>query len=205
MKEVARERREQRKTKLKDADTECEKARGANGVSSPSERPVVQLSRDDVQSLPPARGKGVLYVSDRSEIDFCFTDYLSKTQADKRRLASLYNTQIGSAMFPMEFHLAYNPPMQLSTLDSSFTDDVMFQSLFYAKAVCWTLAEGKRNSIRITAQMSKTIWLINRLLEGGMGLADGMLGAVCHLAMGEVSTVVLVRNETQPLMLERLA
>ena len=196
MKEVARKRREQRKTKLKDADAECEKAKGANEMSSPSERPVERLSGDDVVSVPPARGKGVLYVSDRSEIDFCFTDYLSKTQADRRRLASLYSTHIGSAMFPMEFHLAYNPPMQLSALDSSITDDAMFQSLFYAKAVCSTLAEGNRNSIHITAQMSRTIWLINRLLDGGMCLADGMLGAVCNLAMGEVSTMVLVRNET---------
>ena len=90
--------------------------------------------------------------------------------------------------------------MQLSSLDSSFTNDVVFHSLFYAAAVCSTLAEGKRSSSEVTAQMGMTIWSINRLLQGDMGIAGGMLGAVCHLAMGEVSSRALVPNEIRVLI-----
>ena len=203
MKEVARERREQKKTKLKDVDTKREEARGTNEASFSSEWPTERLSRDDVVSAPPRRGYSVPCDLIRPEIDHCFMDYLSKIQAKTRRLASLYFPQVGSAMFPMEFHLAYNPPMQLRTLDSSFTDDVIIQSLSYAAAVCTTLAEGKRYSSDIAAQMSLTIGMINSLLDGEMGLNDGMLGAVSHLAMGEVSGANHERNKTRPLILER--
>ena len=202
MKEVARERREQRKTRLKDVDIKREKARGTNEPSLPSERPTERPSGDHVISLPPEQGYSVPYALLRPEIDYCFMDYLSQIQAKTRRLASLYFPQIGSAIFPMEFHLAYNPPMQLWTLDSTFTDDVVIQSMSYTAAVCTTLAEGKRYSSDIAAQMSLTIGMINRLLEGGMGLADGMLGAVTHLAMGEVSGANFLRNKTRPLILE---
>ena len=200
MKEVARERREQKKTKLKDVDTKREEDRGTNEASFSSERPTERLSRDDVVSVPPTRGYSVPCDLIRPEIDHCFMDYLSQIQAKTRRLASLYFPQVGSAIFPMEFHLAYNPPMQLRTLDSSFTDDVVIQSLSYAAAVCTTLAEGKRYSSDIAAQMSLTIGMINSLLDGEMGLNDGMLGAVSHLAMGEVSGANHERNKTRPLI-----
>ena len=203
MKEVARERREQKKTKLKEVDTAGEKARGPNEAFFSSKRLTERLSGDEVVSVPPRRGSSVPCDLIRPEIDYCFMDYLSKNQAKTRRLASLYFPQVGSAMFPMEFHLAYNPPMQLRTLDSSFTDDVVVQSLSYAAAVCTTLAEGKRYSRDIAAQMSLTIGMINSLLDGEMGLNDGMLGAVSHLAMGEVSGANPERNMTRPLILER--
>lgn len=45
--------------------------------------------------------------------------------------------------------------------------------------------------------------MINSLLDGEMGLNDGMLGAVSHLAMGEVSGANPGRNKTRPLILER--
>ena len=93
--------------------------------------------------------------------------------------------------------------MQLSSFDSSFVDNVVIQSLSYAAAVCSTLAKGKRNRSDITAQMNKTIRFINRRLEGERGVADGVLGAVIHQAMGEVSCFVLVTNEAWPLNLKR--
>lgn len=200
MKEVARERREQKKAKFNDASAKCEEIGEANERSCQSERPADQAPGDDVISGSPARDQRVPCALIRPDIDYCFTAYLSEIQANIRRLASVYLTQVGSAVFPIEFHLAYDPPMQLSSLDSSFTDDVVFQSLFYAAAVCSTLAEGKRNSIEVTAQMGMTIWSINRLLQGDMGIADGMLGAVCHLAMGEVSSRALVPNEIRALI-----
>lgn len=200
MKEVARQRREQKKAKLNDANAKCEEIGGANERSPQSERPGDRAPGDDVISGSSARDQRVPCALIRPEIDYCFTDYLSEIQAKTRRLASVYLTQVGSPVFPIEFHLAYNPPMQLSSLDSSFTNDVVFRSLFYAAAVCSTLAEGKRNSSEVTAQMDMTIWSINQLLQEGMGTVDGMLGAVCHLAMGEVSSRALVPYEILPLI-----
>lgn len=191
MKEVARERREQKKTKLNDANAKCEEKGVANENACRLERPI---------SGSPARDQRVSCALIRPQIDYCFTDYLSAIKANIRRLASVYLTQVGSAVFPIEFHLAYNPPLQLSSLDPSFTNDVVFQSLSYAAAVCSTLAEGKRDSSEVTTQMGMTIWSINRLLEGDSGIADGMLGAVCHLAMGEVSSRALVPYEIRPLI-----
>ena len=203
MKAVARERREQKKTSLKGAMTTREKAREANEVSLPSQRPIEGLSRETVNTVPLARDQEAPYALLGLEFDYCFTDYLSKLQANRHRLETLYFAQLGSAMFPMEFHLAYNPPMQLSSFDSSFVDNVVIQSLSYAAAVCSTLAKGKRNSSDITVQVNKTIRFINRLLEEERGVADGMLGAVIHLAMGEVSCFVHVMNDALLLNLKR--
>ena len=203
MKAVARERREQKKTSLKGTTTTREKAREANEVSLPSQQPMERLSRETVNTVPLARDQEAPYALPGLKFDYYFTDYLSKLQANRYRLETLYFTQLGSAMFPMEFHLAYNPPMQLLSFDSSFVDNVVIQSLSYAAAVCSTLAKGKRNSSDITAEMNKTIRFINRLLEEEKGVADGMLGAVIHLAMGEVSYFVLVTNYALPLNLKR--
>lgn len=199
MKEVARERREQKNAKLNYANAKCEETGGANQRSCQSERPADRTPGDDVISGSPARDQGVPCALIRPEFDYCFTNYLSEIQANTRRLRSAYFSQVGSAVFPIEFHLAYNPPLQLSSLDPSMTTDVVIQSLFYAAAVCSTLAEGKRDSSEVTTQMSMTIWWINRLLQGDVGIPDGMLGAVCHLAMGEVSTQALGPNEIRVL------
>ena len=196
MKEVARERREQKKAKLNNANTKCEEARGANETRCLSERPAERVPGGDVISVSPARDQSVACALTRPQIDYCFTDYLSGIQANIRSLNSLYLAQVGSAVFPIEFHLAYDPPMQLLSLDSSFTDYAVFQSLSYAAAVCSTLAEGKKNSREITAQMGMTICLVNRLLQEAVGIADGMLGAVCHLAMGEVSSRACSERDT---------
>ena len=110
MKAVARERREQKRTNLKDTMTTREKARDANEVSLPSQRPMERLSRERVDTVPLARDQEVPYALLGREFDHYFTDYLSKLQANKYRLETLYFRQLGSAMFPMEFHLAYNPP-----------------------------------------------------------------------------------------------
>lgn len=203
MKAVARERREQKRRSLKDKIATREKAREPSGVLQPSQRPMEQLSRERVDTVPLTRDIEDPYALLGQDLDHYFTDYLSKLQANKYRLETLYFTQLGSAMFPMEFHLAYNPPMQLSSFDSSFVDNVVIQSLSYAAAVCLTLAKGKRSSSDITAQMNKTIRFINRLLEEERGVADGMLGAVIHLAMGEVSCFALVTNKIWPLNLKR--
>ena len=203
MKSVARERREQKSKKLNDTKCTREKAREANNVLPSSRRPIESLSRTKVDTIPLTRDQEVAYALLGQKFDDYFTDYLSKLQANKYRLETLYFTQLGSLMFPMEFHLAYNPPIQLSSFDSSFVDNVIIQSLSYAAAVCSTLAKGKTNSSDITAEMNKTIRFINRLLEEEKGVADGMLGAVIHLAMGEVSCFVLVTNDALPLNLNR--
>ena len=203
MKAVARERREEKWKKLSDTKSTREKAREANEVLPSSQRPMERLSRTRVDTVPLTRDQEVPDALLGQEIDDYFTDYLSKLQANKYRLETLYFTQLGSLMFPMEFHLAYNPPIQLSSFDSSFVDNVIIQSLSYAAAVCSTLAKGMRNSSDITAEMNKTIRFINRLLEEERGVADGMLGAVIHLAMGEVSCFVLVTNDALQLSLKR--
>ena len=202
MKAVARERREQKKTSLKGAMTIHEKAGEASEVPLPSKRPMEWFSRETVNTVPLARDQEAPCALLGLESDY-FTNYLSKLQANRYRLETLYFTQLGSAMFPMEFHLAYDPPMQLLSFDSSFVDNVVIQSLSYAAAVCSTLAKGKRNSSDITVQVNKTIRFVNRLLEGERGVADGMLGAVIHLAMGEVSCFVLVTNNALLLNLKR--
>ena len=191
MKEVARKRQE-RKTKLKDAYDKCEKAEGTEKASPTSEREE-RLSGDNVELVlvPSARDQSSPSFPLGKKVDYHFTDFLSKVQANIRRLATVYFTQLGSAMFPMEFHSAYNPPIQLSALDFSMTDEAVFQALLYAAALCSTLAEGRRDSSDVTVQMSRSMRLINQRLRDGMGTADGMLGAVSCLAMGEVSTVIV--------------
>ena len=203
MKAVARERREQTRKKLNDTKSTREKDREASEVLQSLQRPMECLSRTRGDTMPFTRDPEVSYALLGQETDDYFTDYFSKLQANKYRLETLYFTQLGSPMFPMEFHLAYNPPIQLSSFDSSFVDNVIIQSLSYAAAVCSTLAKGKRNSSDITAEMNKTIRFINRLLEEEKGVADGMLGAVIHLAMGEVSPFVPVTNDALPLKLKR--
>ena len=203
MKAVARERREQKGKKLDDTKSKREKAREANEILPSSQRPMDRLPRTRVDTVPLTQDQEVPYALLGQEIDNYFTDYLSKLQANKYRLETLYFTQLGSPMFPMEFHLAYNPPIQLSSFDSSFVDNVIIQSLSYAAAVCSTLAKGKRNSSDITAEMNKTIRFINSLLEEEKGVADGMLGAVIHLAMGEVSCFILITDDALPLNLKR--
>ena len=203
MKAVARERREQKGKKLNDTKSKREKVREANEVLPSSQRRMERLSRTRVDTVPFTQDQEVPYALLGQETDDYFMAYLNKLQANKYRLETLYFTQLGSPMFPMEFHLAYNPPIQLSSFDSSFVDNVIIQSLSYAAAVCSTLAKGKRNSSDITAEMNKTIRFINMLLEEEGGVADGMLGAVIHLAMGEVSCFVLVTNDALPLNLKR--
>lgn len=192
MREVCRERREQKK-KLEDEISRCDQTKE---IHAASQREPEQISKDAVEAFLLARGQSIACGSSDRRIEYCFTNYLSRIHANIHRLETQYFTQLGSAIFPMEFHLAYDPPMQLWKLDPSFTDDAVYQSLMYAAAVCSTLADGRRNSDDVPLQMSMTIGLINKLLNVGM-VGDGMLGAVSHLAMGEVSGVgvFLVRNE----------
>ena len=204
MKEVVRKRRERKKATLKNTDTECEKiGRGSKESPAPEGTPDWPLG-DSVTSLPPARSQSAQCTLVHADIDYCFNNYLSKIKFNISRLKSLYLTQVGSAMLPIEFHHAYDPPTQLWSLDPSFSNErVVYQSLIYAAAVCSTLAEGKRYSSEIAAQMGLTIGLINNLLDGGLWMADGILGAVYHLAVGEVSKVTPVTGRTDLLMLER--
>ena len=204
MKEVVRKRREGKKAKPKNANTKYEKIRGGSEESRASEGPTDRLPADNVTSITPARGQSVPCTLFHAGIDYCFNNYLIKIQVNIRRLKSLYHTHVGSAVLPIEFHRAYDPPTQLWSLDPSVTNEgVVYQSLIYAAAVCSTLAEGKRHSSEIAAQMGLTIGLINKLLDRGMWMADGMLAAVCHLAIGEVSKVTSVTSRTYLLMLER--
>ena len=194
MKEVARERREQKKTKLKDTDSDREKARGAEKPPLASERQIERRSGDSIELALPAQHQSTPSSPLDQEVEYNFPDLPRKSLVNIRRLAFLYFTQLGSAMFPMEFHLAYQPPWQLLVLDVSMTDDAVFQAMFYGSAVSSTLAEGKRDSHDITVQMGLTIELINRRLDGGMRVADGMLSAVSCLAMGEVSSVIAIHD-----------
>lgn len=190
MKEVARERREQKKTQLKDADSKREEAKRSEESRLPSERRIEGGSGDSIDLAPPAEHQSTTSPPLDHEVEYRFPDIPRKSLASIRRLAFLYFTQLGSAMFPMEFHLAYQPPWQLLVLDISMTDDAVFQALLYCAAVTSTLAKGKKDSHDITVQMGLTIELINKRLDGGMRVADGMLGAVSCLAMGEVSSVI---------------
>lgn len=190
MREVVRKRRERKKTKLRHASTKCEKIRRASEELCISQGVTDRLSGDNAISMPPARCQSIPCTQVHADIDYCFNNYLSKLQINISRLKSLYLTQVGSAMLPIEFHHAYDPPTQLWSLDPSFTNEgVIYQSLIYAAAVCSALAEGKKHSSEIAAQRGLTIGLINKLLDGGLWMADGILGAVCHLAVGEVSRV----------------
>ena len=201
MKEVVRKRREQNKAKLTNAHTEYDQM---SGGSEESCRPTNQLPGDHVTSLQPARGQSVPCTLVHANIDYCFNNYLSKIRVNIIRLKSLYFTQVGSAVLPIEFHHAYDPPTQLWSLDPSFANEgVVYQSLIYAAAVCSALAKGKRHSSEIAAQMGLTIALINKLLDAGFWMADGILGAVCHLAIGEVSEMTFITNRADLLMLER--
>ena len=211
MKEVVRKRREGKRAKVKNAntgDTKCERIRKGSQESraSEGEGPTDRLPGDNVTSMHPAQCQSVPCTRTliHADIDYCFNNYVSKIHVNISRLKSLYFTQVGSAVFPIEFHRAYDPPTQLWSLDPSFANEgVVYQSLLYAAAVCSTLAEGKRYSSEIAAQMGLTIVLINKLLDGGLWMADGMLGAVCHLAIGEVSKVTSITSRTYLLMLER--
>lgn len=194
MKEVARERREQKKTKLKDADSKLEEAKRSDEPRLPSERRIEGDSGDSMEHASPALHQSTPSPPLEQEVEYHFPDIPRKSLASIRRLAFLYFTQLGSAMFPMEFHLAYQPPWQLLVLDISMTDDAVFQALLYCAAVTSTLAEGKKDSHDITVQMGLTIELINKRLDGGMRVADGMLAAVSCLAMGEVSSVTFVHE-----------
>ena len=194
MKEVARERREQKKTKLKDTDSQGEEAKGAGQPCLASDQRIEGCSGDNIELAVPAQHQSAPSSPLEQEVEYNFPDLPRKSLVNIRRLAFLYFTQLGSAMFPMEFHLAYQPPWQLLVLDISMTDDAVFQALLYSSAVCSTLAEGKRDSHDITVQMGLTIELVNRRLDGGMRVADGMLSAVSCLAMGEVSSVIAVHD-----------
>ena len=204
MKEVVRKKGERKGAKLKDANTKSEKIRKGSEEFRASEGLTDRLPGDNVTSMLPARGQSVPCTLVHADIDYCFNNYLSKIQVNISRLKSLYFAQVGSAVLPIEFHQAYDPPTQLWSLDPSFTiDGLVYQSLIYATAVCSTLAEGKRCSSEISAQMGLTIRLINKLLDGGLGMVDGMLAAVCHLAVGEVSKATSITSRTYVLMYER--
>ena len=190
MKEFVRRKRVGQKAKLKNAST------GGSEESGASEGPTDRPPGDNATSMPPARGQSDPCTLVHAHIDYCFNNYLSNIKLNVSRLESLYFAQVGSAVLPIEFHQAYDPPTQLWSLDPSFTNEgVVYQSLIYATAVCSTLAEGKRYSSEIAAQMGLTIGLINKLLDEGWWMADGMLAAVCHLAIGEVSKELLLRAE----------
>lgn len=196
MKEVVRTRRVGKMAKLKNAKAKTEKIRRGSEESGASEGPTDRPPGDNATSMLPARGQSVPCTLVHADIDNYFNNYLSKNKVNFSRLKSLYFAQVGSAVLPIEFHHAYDPPTQYWSLDPSYDNEgVVYQSLIYAAAVCSTLAEGKRYSSEIAAQMGLTIGLINKLLDGGMWMADGMLGAVCHLAMGEVSKELLLRAE----------
>lgn len=112
-------------------------------------------------------------------------------------LVTVYFTQLASAMFPMEFHLAYNPMKQVSLVEFSMSDDAVFHALLFAAAVCERLAtaEGRgwgRDTVGV--QMGRTIGLVNRRLEAGVGMGDAVLGAVSCLAMGEVSLIAFFNS-----------
>lgn len=189
MKEVVRERLEQKKTKPKDADSKLEEAKGAEKPCQTSEGRMEWLSKDSIELALLAQHQSTHSFPLGQEVEYHFPDLPRKSLAKIHRLASLYFTQLGSAMFPMDFHLAYYLPWQFLILDISTIDDVVFQAVLYCAAVCSTLAAGKRDSRDVTVQMSLAIVLINKRLAGGMRVADGMLGAVSCLAMGEVSSV----------------
>ena len=197
MKEVHRERREREKMKLRDASAQCTIIDEPSGASLPLELPSEQLSADTVGAAPLAQHKSEFCAL---QPDYHFTDPFRKVSVNVSRLATVYFTQLGSAMFPIEFHLAYDPPAQLLVLDPSFIGDAVLQSLAFAAAVCATLAGGRRDDSIVTMEMSRTIGLINRLLEGGRGMADGLLGAVCNLAIGEVSGKIPAATKARSLM-----
>lgn len=197
MKEVARERREQR---LRDVETKSKEAKRAEEASLPRERLIEQLSGDDAELVPPARDHSALWFPIGP---YHLESFSSQIQANIGRLVAFYFTRLGSAVFPMEFHLAYNPPKQLQILDYTIADDAVWQSVLYAAAVTSTLAQGKSESVHVTMQMSLTIRKLNRLLQAGMGWADGMLGAVSNLAVGEVSSVIAASKDIWLLILER--
>ena len=203
MKEFHRGRRERKKTKQGDAIAKCTKIEGASGASLPLEIPPERLSADNEEAVPLAQNTNEICAPPPWQSDYYLANYLNTVSTNVCRLSALYFTQLGSAMFPLEFHLAYNPPAQLLVLDPSFSGDAVSQSLAFAAAVCSTLAGGRRNSIAITVETSRTIQSINRLLEGGARMADGLLGAVCNLATGEVSRNMFATTERWPLMLER--
>ena len=196
MKEFVRTKRVGQKAKLKNASTKREKNKGGSEESGASKGPTDRPPGDNATSMPPARGQSDPCTLVHVHIDYCFNNYLSKITVNISRLKSLYSTQVGSAVLPIEFHHAYDPPTQLWSLDPSFTyEGVVYQSLIYAAAVCSTLAEGKRYSSEIAAQLGLTIGLINKLLDEGWWMADGMLAAVCHLAIAEVSKELLLQAE----------
>ena len=194
MKAVARERREQKKTKLKDADIGCDENMGVGELSAQLVRQMEWLQGGHSELVPTARDRSAISSQSSQSFNYHSTDFVSINLSNIHRLATLYWTQVGSAMFPMELHLAYDPPKLLSVFDVSMTDDAVFQSIHYAATVCSTLAGGRRESSDIIVQMNLTIGLIYRLLQRGMGLADGMLVAVCHLALGEVSSTMSIRT-----------
>ena len=200
MKEFHRGRRERKKTKQRDAIAKCTNIEGASEASLPLEIPPERFSADNVEVVPLVPTRNEICALPPWQSDYYLANYLNRVSANVCRLSTLYFTQLGSAMFPIEFHLAYNPPAQLLVLDSSFSGDAVSQSLAFAAAVCSTLAGGRRNSIAITVEASRTIRSINRLLEGRAGMTDGLLGAVCNLATGEVSRNILATADAWPLM-----
>lgn len=189
MKEVARQRREQKKTKV---NIKSEKFRDFDETSFSPPQPKEPLWDEDVEVVPHTRDNDVVYASISQKLDHRFTDYVYQIQANIRRLTTFYFKQLGTAIFPLEFHLAYDPPMSLSALDPSMTDDAVFQSLLYAAAVCSALSGRQKDSDGLAVQTSTTLGLINRLLQRGLGMADGMLAAVSCLAMGDVSSHILL-------------
>ena len=110
------------------------------------------------------------------------------------RLANLYLSDVVSAMFPMESHLAFNPIRTNIVVEWAIHDDAVWHAMLYTSAICCDLksGQGEKGSPYVIMQRQKAIASINhRLAQSPKEISEQTINAVACLAIGEVGDLHL--------------
>ncbi|TAQ89839.1 hypothetical protein B7494_g1825 [Chlorociboria aeruginascens] len=92
---------------------------------------------------------------------------------------------VGSAMYPLEVVLHFNPLSPASWFEFAFSDEALFHALMYTTSAYAGLISGSPETKEAITHMGKSISLVNTRLEtmthdqreGSLSIADGTIGA----------------------------
>ena len=105
---------------------------------------------------------------------------------------------VGSAMYPLESAMKFNPLSAAPWFDFALSDETLFHALLYTTSTYAGLILGSTESKDSIVHVGKSVSLLNRRLKGlgsktlqfeGVDVEDATIGAVSCLAITEVRSL----------------
>lgn len=94
---------------------------------------------------------------------------------------------MGTAMWPLEHLLRFNPISPTLWFDWALSDEVLLHALLYTTCSYAGIISGTTEDRDAIFHVGKSLKLINERLEGVENITEGTIGAACCLALAEVS------------------